>query len=112
MIEHQALIDWLYNELDRRRVSQSQASKDAGLAPNAFNQVLNGTQPGLRVCIAMAQYFSRPLTEILYMAGHITKEEAEGRNQFADRFTPLFDKLTPEQKESITALLQSIVGEY
>jgi transcriptional regulator with XRE-family HTH domain len=109
--QHQMLIDWLTEELGRRNLSQSEAARRAGLSPNSINQIINGVPPGLRACIALAQYFNEPLTRVLYMAGHISKEEMEGRDRFSERFMPLFEKLTPEQKDSIMALLRSIVGD-
>ena len=109
---HQMLIDWLNEELKRTRLSQSEASKGAGLAVNTISEIVNGKQPGLRVCIGLAQYFDVPVTRMLYMAGHISREEMEGRDSFAEQVLPLWQRLTPEQKKSFGEFLRSIVGDY
>jgi transcriptional regulator with XRE-family HTH domain len=110
-VPHQALIDWLKDELGRRNLSQSEAARRAGLSPNTINQIYNGVQPGLRACIALANYFDVPITRVLYMAGHISKEEMEGRDKFAERVLPFWDKMTPEQRESLISFLRTIVGD-
>ena len=109
---HQALIDWLKGEIDRRNLSQSEAARRAGLSPNAINQIINGVQPGLRACVSIAEYFKVPLTRVLYMAGYISYREMEGRDNFIDEVRPLFDKMTAEQKADFLRFLRSIVGEH
>ena len=103
------MIDWLNEKLHERDLSQSRASLLAGLNGSAISEIMNGKQPGLRVCMGLAEFFGEPLTHVLYLAGHISKEEAEGRDARAERVLPLWQQLTPEQKETFEKFLRSIV---
>lgn len=75
------LVEWLYEELDRRNLAASKASVRAGLSPSAISDIVNGATPGLKVCKALAAFFGVPALYVLELAGHIEKAPA-GRNPF------------------------------
>ena len=70
-VASQELIDWLNSELRKAGVSGTSASLAAGLNRGAISSIVNGTNPGLEVCKALAGYFGRAPETVLRMAGHL-----------------------------------------
>lgn len=109
MSTSQRMIDWLSEELERRNLSQSRASLRAGLGSSTISEIMAGRQPGLKACIALAKFFGVPLTRVLYLAGHISEEEAESRDAYSEQVLALLDKMTTEQKRAFAEWLRSVV---
>lgn len=62
---------WLVEECEKRNLSWSQASLRAGLSRGTVSAIINGQQPGLEVCKALAQFFNVPIEHLLRLAGHL-----------------------------------------
>jgi len=65
------LIEWLTEECKKRNLSWNEASIRAGLSRNSVSAYINGTQPGLYACKALAKLFRKPPEYILQLAGHL-----------------------------------------
>lgn len=65
------LIAWLTHELDERNLSQSEASRRAGLSLNAISEIMNGKKPGLRVSRALADFFGVSPEYVFRLVGHL-----------------------------------------
>lgn len=76
------LIDWLIDELEQKNWSPNEASQKAGLSRNSLSTYINGTQPGLHACKALARLFNKPPEYVLYLAGHLPAPPG------ADAFAP------------------------
>jgi transcriptional regulator with XRE-family HTH domain len=70
-------LTWLNKNLEANNLSQSEASRRAGLNQNAISDIVNGRvrEVSLRTCKALAHLFNTPLEEVLRLAGHIEYSE-------------------------------------
>ncbi len=70
-------LTWLNKNLEANNLSQSEASRRAGLNQNAISDIVNGRvrEVSLRTCKALARLFNTPLEEVLRLAGHIEYSE-------------------------------------
>jgi transcriptional regulator with XRE-family HTH domain len=70
-------LTWLNKNLEENNLSQSEASRRAGLNQNAISDIVNGRvrEVSLRTCKALARLFNAPLEEVLRLAGHIEYSE-------------------------------------
>lgn len=66
-------LTWLRSEMRERNLSQSEASRRAGLHQNAISEIVNGKvkEVSLKTCKALAKYFGVPTEEVLRLAGHL-----------------------------------------
>jgi transcriptional regulator with XRE-family HTH domain len=65
------LAAWLIQACQERGLSWAEASRRAGLSQGAISAIVRGTQPGLEICKALANYFGVPAEEMLRLAGHL-----------------------------------------
>ena len=70
-VASQELIDWVNTQLEQKGISGTTASIGAGLNRGAISSIVNGSNPGLEVCKALAGYFDRPPETVLRLAGHL-----------------------------------------
>ena len=65
------LIEWLIEECKQRNWTWNEASVNAGLSRNSISSYINGVQPGLLACKALAKLFRKPPEYVLQLAGHL-----------------------------------------
>ncbi len=83
--------------------------------------VLDGRQPGLKVCLALAKYFTLPVYTILHMAGHV---ETEVDNPYLPLVSDLVNShpefykfmewaatAEPKQVDLVLRIVQAVVDE-
>ncbi len=73
-------LEWLRDELNESNLSQSEASRRAGLNPNAISDIVNGKvkEVSLKTCKALARQFKTPIEEVMRLAGHLDPPPKEG----------------------------------
>jgi transcriptional regulator with XRE-family HTH domain len=101
------LIDWINDQLGRTNLSQSEASRRAGLGPNAISEIINGRTPGLKVCIALGEFFGVSVEYVLRLAGHLPPRQAvpsELRRK-VDRIAELLTTLPPDLQDRLADAL-------
>lgn len=65
-----AFVTWLIYELEKRKWSNSELARQAGLVPSAVSQVVSGDRsPGYKFCIKIAKPLELPPETILRKAG-------------------------------------------
>ena len=106
----QELIDWLNDQLEKTNLSQSEASRRAGLGPNAISEIINGRTPGLKVCVALADLFGFSPEYVLRLAGHLPEERSRDEQAISaqaiyliHRLRELLALLPRDQQERIMA---------
>jgi transcriptional regulator with XRE-family HTH domain len=63
-------VTWLIDELEKRRWSNSDLAREAGLVPSAISQVISGDRsPGYKLCIKIAKPLEVPPETVLRIAG-------------------------------------------
>lgn len=65
------LLEWIDEQLDRTGLSDSEASRRAGLSHVAIYEIRSGLRPGLKKCVALAEFFGVPTDYVLRLAGHL-----------------------------------------
>lgn len=100
-----ALKVWLHQQMDARNLSQTAASKRAGLAPNAISEIMNGVNPGIEKCKALASYFGVPLSKVLVLAGHI-ETPADERAFLTEEIVTALSSLTDSAKQRLLRALK------
>jgi transcriptional regulator with XRE-family HTH domain len=65
------LVTWLIENCESRNLSWGEASTRAGLNRGAISAIINGQVPGLKVCLALADFFGVTPEFILRLAGHL-----------------------------------------
>jgi transcriptional regulator with XRE-family HTH domain len=108
------LIDWLNEQLERTNLSQSEASRRAGLGPNAISEIINGRIPGLKVCRALAELFGAPPDYVLRLAGHLPSQRPQDHRDprvlaTADRLLEIWDRLAEIDPSALDDLLNIVV---
>lgn len=109
ILEHQALIDFLEEESQRRNLKLNELSERMGLHPSQLYQVRNNRRPGLQICLAIARYTHHPVGFILYLAGHITEEEWRKTADVPPEILPILEDLeymrgTPAYQQTLRLL--------
>lgn len=66
-------LQWLGRKLNEANLSQSEASRRAGLNQNAISELINHKvqEVSLRTCKSLASLFGEPIEEVFRMAGHL-----------------------------------------
>lgn len=106
-MNHERLVGWIVHELEMRNLSQSEASRRAGLGPNAISEIVNGRTPGLRVCKALADFFSVSPEHVLRLAGHLPPNLSPARQREFERVAELLAS-TPDgsvRREAMAAIV-------
>ena len=104
------LVDWLNEQLERTNLSQSEASRRAGLGPNAISEIINGRTPGLKVCVALAEFFGHSPEWVLRLAGHLPDraprdtQRAELRHK-VERIAEVLATLPPDLQDRLADAL-------
>lgn len=63
-------ISWLNNELNERKWTNAELSRQADIAPSYISMVISGQQkPGFEFCVKVADAFDEPPERILRLAG-------------------------------------------
>ena len=65
--------DWLAEKMADKDWSQNQLGDKAGLSKSEVSRIMNGKQPSLSACKAIASALSLPADVVLREAGHIGK---------------------------------------
>jgi transcriptional regulator with XRE-family HTH domain len=73
-------LEWLRDELNESNLSQSEASRRAGLNPNAISDIVNRKvkEVSLKTCKALARQFNTPVEKVMRLAGHLDPPPEEG----------------------------------
>jgi transcriptional regulator with XRE-family HTH domain len=92
-------LSWLNKNLEANNLSQSEASRRAGLNQNAISDIVNGKvrEASLRTCKALARLFNTPLEEVLRLAGHIEYSEDMALKELME----VARSLTPEDHREL-----------
>jgi len=101
------LVDWINAELYTRNLSQTEASKRAGLNPNAISDIVNGAIPGLKVCKGLAAGFGASVVDVLRMAGHLPP--ASRRNDQFSELTSMFSRLSWADQKVVLRLVRGFL---
>ena len=73
------LLDLLNRVMQRRRRLPSQMAKDLGISHATVIRWMQGkSKPGLRTCMALAEYSGEPLMRVLSVAGHANQIPLDG----------------------------------
>lgn len=111
---HDELIKWLNEQLERTNLSQSEASRRAGLGQNAISEIVNGRIPGLRVCMALADFFGYEPEYILRLAGHLSPPQPDNDinpkfRATAERLFAIWESLEELDPDSLDRLLNVVI---
>lgn len=72
-----ALARWLRRELQRRELTQMEASVYAGVGSATLSEILNkGHIPKVETLFRLADFFGAPREQVLRVAGHLPSEPA------------------------------------
>ena len=112
----QELIDWLNDQLEKTNLSQSEASRRAGLGPNAISEIINGRTPGLKVCVALAELFGFSPEYVLRLAGHLPPRYPQHRRDprlqaTAEKLFEIWDFLAAVDPDALDRLLTIVVAQ-
>lgn len=113
ILEHQALIDFLEEESERRNLKWNDLSERMGLHPSQLYQIRSHRRPGLSICLAIARYTHHPVGFILYLAGHITEAEFRKTADVPPEVLPILEDLeilrgSPAYLPTVKLLRQTI----
>jgi transcriptional regulator with XRE-family HTH domain len=74
----ESFIHWLRKELEQNNLSQSEASRRAGLNQNAISDLIHGKvdEISLKTCRGLSRVFNVSLEEVLRQAGHVPRDDA------------------------------------
>lgn len=91
---------WLRENLEENNLSQSEASRRAGLNQNAISEIINGKvmEVSLNVCKELASLFGTPVEEVLRLAGHLPPVD----NPSLTRLVEVAKILAPEDIAELT----------
>lgn len=103
--------EWLNQELELRGWSQSEAARRGGVAPSTIQQVVSGTtQPGPKLCKAVARAFGMPEEEVFRRAGllpmppNTTVDDQRSLQEFVKKFR----RLSLEDKRYVIDLVNRL----
>lgn len=100
--------DWLDHELTLRGWSQSEAARRGGVAASTIQQVVSGaTQPGPKLCKAIARAFGMSEEEVFRRAGLLPmpiNSTADDQRSFQD-FMKKFRRLSTEDQRYVIGLV-------
>lgn len=65
------LAKWIMAETGHRRLSWSEACREAGVSRNTISEIVNGAQVGIKRLVALAHYFGVPAEHVLRLAGYL-----------------------------------------
>jgi len=95
MEDHLKFSKWLLNELDDRKMSQSDLSRIAGVTRATINGVVSGRrQPGAHLLAAISKALLIPLEDLYQKAGILPAKQ----NENFDRLNLLYSKLTDRER--------------
>lgn len=100
------LANWLIAECEKRHLSWSAASRNAGLAPNTISEIVGGTPAGIKRLTALAEYFGSSPEYVLRLAGHLPErptaevEDAELRYKL-QQIAEILRDLPPDLKQQL-----------
>jgi len=102
------LIAWLDTELEKANLSDSEASRRAGLSHVAIYDIRSGLRPGVKKCQALARLFGMSPEYVLRLAGHLPPEIPEHRRQEFEEIAAMLAGLPdgPIRDEAMAAELQ------
>ena len=100
--------EWLYAEMERRGLSQSELARRAGMAQSTVSFALSGDRrPGLDFCVGVARAFDLPPEDVLQRAGLLPSSPEETPN--AKLALHLFSQLPVEVQDLILAQMRALV---
>lgn len=96
-------LTWLREKLEEGNLSQAEASRRAGLNPNAISDIMTGKvqQVSLRTCKRLAALFGTPPEAVLALAGHLSKTINPQDDPTFEELYKYVKQLTPEEREEI-----------
>lgn len=101
------IVAWLRAELDRRRWSNNELARQAGLSPAGVSQVMNGQQnPGVDFCRGVAKAFNEPPERVFRLAGLLPLRPE--RDQVANEFLFYFDQMTPQARKHVRTIVRAL----
>jgi transcriptional regulator with XRE-family HTH domain len=98
-MERNELSDWLIVQCRERHLSQSEASRRAGLGINAISEIKHGRTPGLKVCKALADFFGVSPLYVLRLAGLLPP--VPERERFYEEICWVTEKLSAGERQLV-----------
>jgi transcriptional regulator with XRE-family HTH domain len=68
-MQEENLGDWLITQCNRRGLAWSEASRQAGVAPNTISLIVGGTPAGVKRLTALASYFDVDVEFLMRLSG-------------------------------------------
>jgi len=70
----QGFIDWLQEEMERRNLGIRETARLAGVSHPTVSDILNGKQPSIKTCKALAKVFGKEERWVAVLAGYFKPE--------------------------------------
>ena len=102
-------IEWITEECKKQNLSWIEASRRAGLSTGSISSYINGVQPGLRACKALAKLFHKHPVYVLQLAGHLPKPVSTEISPEALGIAYSIDELGHPLKESTLQICRDLI---
>jgi transcriptional regulator with XRE-family HTH domain len=98
---------WLSKELERRRWSQGELARQAGISRSFVSMVLSGdTSPSINFCHKVAQALGEAPEKVLRLAGILPSATTSDNDPILTELQDLVRNLPPQQREEALRYLQ------
>jgi transcriptional regulator with XRE-family HTH domain len=101
IITMEALVIWIYEELDKRDWRPADLARKAGLSTGSLSNILKGNRKaGPEVCRAMAEALGEPPEKLFRLAG-LLPPLPEPEDGLLNEVTETFQSLSPEKRREV-----------
>jgi len=98
--------EWISEEIKKRRWTQNELARAAGLSSGLVSRIMNGQRPGLQVCKDLARALDLPIDTVLELAGHLPRED--DLDPDLEQIKNIFRKLPPAARKALLGVAHSL----
>lgn len=100
MYNHEKLVNWVNEEINKRSWSYSEAARQGGISHVSISQILGGLRPGYNVCRGLARAFDTPIETVYRYAGLLPDIHEMDKASISE-LIEIFRNLSADQREMV-----------